>query len=188
MKQKELKKLTTGSILAAIAVVLGVIIKYTPGINLEMPNGGAVFGIYIVPVILSGMILGYKYGILTGLIYGVVSWLLDGYVIHWGSIFFDYLIPFSLMGFAGSLFYGKGLSNWKNIVFAFLIAAVFRWIMHGFSGVLFFQQYAGDYNPWFYSFIIYNAPYVFAGATISLVITLIIRKPLVDLTKELQLN
>ena len=179
---KELKRLSLGSILAAVAVVFGLIIKYTPGLNLEMPQGGAVFGIYMLPIVLSGLILGSFYGGLTGLIYGVVSWMLDGYYIHWGSIFFDYLIPFSAMGIIGGLFVG-GIKDWKKIVLAFLLAGVFRWVSHGFSGVLFFEEYAKG-NVWFYSFILYNAPYCASSTAISMILAILIGPSLTPFLEE----
>lgn len=185
-QSKELKRVVLASILAAIAVVLGIIVKYTPGLNLEFPNGGSVFGFYILPLTLIGLLLGYRYAILGGLVYGIVSWLLDGYFYHWGSIFLDYLIPFTLVAVSGAIFHKKGVQRIDYIIYAFLIGFALRWISHGLSGVLFFGEYAPEgTNPWFYSFILYNLPYTASSASISLVLALILRPTLKELTKGL---
>lgn len=180
---KELKRLSLGSILAAVAIVFGLVVKYIPGLNIQMPQGGAIFGIYMLPIVLSGLILGPLYGGLTGLIYGIISWMLDGYYIHWGSIFFDYMFAFSSMGIVAGFFVG-GIKNYRKVILAFLIAGTLRWIFHGLSGVIFFKEYANHPNVWFYSFILYNAPYCLSSMGISLALGLILGPKLEPLTDE----
>ncbi len=184
---KVLRRLVLTAMLTALAVVLGIVVKFTPGLNLEFPNGGSVFGLYTLPLVVIGILLGYKHGILGGLVYGLVSWLLDGYFIHWVSIFLDYLVPFSLLGVAGAIFGKKVLDKWTYLVGAFTLAFFLRWISHGLSGVLFFAEYAPtDTNVWFYSFVLYNLPYVLSSTVISLVIALIIKKQLIELNKSFE--
>ncbi len=174
-----LRKIVLTSVLTALAVVLGIIIKFTPGLNFEFPNGGHVVGLYTLPLILIGMIVGFPYGLIGGLIYGLVSFFLDGYLIHWGSFFFDYIFAFTSIGIAGGIFGGKALKNWRYFVLAFVIAFLLRWVSHGISGGLFFAEYAPDgVNPWFFSFILYNLPYVLSSSVISLVIGLALRPQL----------
>lgn len=175
-----LRKIVLTSVLTALAVVLGIIIKFTPGLNFEFPNGGHVIGLYTLPLILIGMIVGFPYGLIGGLIYGLVSFFLDGYLIHWGSFFFDYMFAFMSIGIAGELFGTKALKNWKYFVMAFAAAFLFRWISHGISGGLFFAEYAPEgLNPWFFSFILYNLPYVLSSSVISAVIGLALRPQLI---------
>ena len=57
---------------------------------------------------------------------------------------------------------------------AFVIAVFFKYLMSSLSGVLFFGEYAGEMNPWFYSFIFYNLPYNAASLGALLVIGLLI--------------
>lgn len=174
---KALRKIVLTAMLTALAVTISIIIKLIPGLNISFPNGGSVFGLYTLPLVLIGMILGYKYGILGGLIYGMVSWMLDGYFLHWGSIFLDYLIPFSLVAAAGGIFGKKSLDHWVYFAVVFIVAFFLRWMSHGFSGLLFFADYTPEGTaPWFYSFILYNLPYVFTSSSISLLIGLVIRK------------
>lgn len=52
-----------------------------------------------------------------------------------------------------------------------------RMLSHVLSGVVFFAEYAGDQNPWLYS-IGYNATYLIPELIISIVILLLIWKPL----------
>jgi len=184
---KVLRRLVLTSILAALAIVFGLLVKLTPGLNLEFPNGGSVFGIYTLPLVIIGILLGYKYGILGGLVYGTVSWMVDGYFIHWGSIFLDYLIPFALVGLSGAVFKDKALKDVKYLFFTFMLAFLLRWLCHGFAGVLFWAEYTPEgMNMWIYSFFIYNLPYVLSSSIISFIAALGIKKQLILLTQTLK--
>jgi thiamine transporter len=44
-------------------------------------------------------------------------------------------------------------------------------LAHGFSGVVFFAEYAPEgMNVWFYSFVAYNLPYMGASLALCLII------------------
>ncbi|MBN3490499.1 energy-coupled thiamine transporter ThiT [Acholeplasma equirhinis] len=184
---KELKKLVLTAVLAALAIALGFVIKITPGLNLEMPQGGNVFGINMLPLILIGIVIGWQYGLLGGAVYGVISLIMDGYTFHWGSFLLDYIIPFAGIAAVGGFFGKDVLKGWKKLALVFLCAFILRWISHGLSGVLIFADYAPvGTNAWFYSFILYNLPYLATTFTISFVIALGIKKQLILLTESFQ--
>ncbi len=183
---KVLRKIVLTAMLTAFAVTISITFKLIPGLNLEFPNGGSVFGLYTLPLVMIGILLGYKYGILGGLIYGTVSWLLDGYFLHWGSIFLDYLIPFSLVALSGAMFGKKNLDHFVYLTITFTLSFILRWVSHGLSGVLFFAEYSPEgTHPWFYSFILYNLPYVLSSSLISFIIALVIRKQIKQLSETL---
>ena len=166
----EIQKVTFTSIMAALAVVFGIINKYVPGLNLEMPQGGSIFGFPMIPIIFIGLILGVRYGVIGGMIYGLTSLILDGGVYHWASFFTDYLIAFGVLGVAGA--FKNGLFNAKVMVLAVFTAGFLRYLSHAIGGAIIFAEFAPEgMNPWFYSFIIYNAPYMLTSTVITAAIS-----------------
>ena len=157
--KKNLLPLTETALLIALATVLELISEFL--IHIEMPQGGSV-SLAGLPILIAGYRHGYKYGLVAGLCFGVINFMLGGFWFHWGSIFFDYLLPFTALGITG--FFKKSAP--KNIfifIIGIIIAGTIRWIIHSFSGVLFFQEYAAEAGyadaVWFYSFIVYNLGY-----------------------------
>ncbi|MCF7932097.1 MAG: energy-coupled thiamine transporter ThiT [Acholeplasmataceae bacterium] len=186
MIQKELLKLTFTSMFVAMAIILGLITKYVPGLNLEMPQGGSVFGLPMLPLVLIGMLFGVRYGILGGAIYGLVSVLLDGGVYHWVSFFSDYLIAFGVLGLSG-MFKGA-LADRDRFVVAIFVAAFLRYLSHAFFGSIIFAEFAPEgVNPWFYSFVLYNAPYMLSSTAVTVVIGLILRTRILRLAQDFKL-
>ena len=183
MKKNELRKITFTSVFVAIAFVFGLMTKYMPGLNLEMPQGGSVFGFPMIPIVFIGFILGVKYGIIGGILYGLVSLMLDGVLYHWASLFLDYLIAFGVLGLTG-LFKEK-LHQPKQFILIILFVAFLRYLSHGLSGALIFGEFAPDgMNPWFYSFIVYNGPYMLTSAILTTIVASLIRKKIIILAEE----
>jgi len=182
-RKLEIQKVTFTSVMAALAVVFGIINKYVPGLNLEMPQGGSIFGFPMIPLIFIGLILGVRFGVIGGMIYGLTSLILDGGLYHWASLFTDYLIAFGVLGVAG--FFKKGLYDWKVMILAVFTAGVLRYLSHAIGGAIIFAEFAPEgMNPWFYSFIIYNAPYMLTStiitATISFMLLPMMRQLAID--------
>jgi len=170
-----------GAIFAALAVVLSLMSKLIP--FLELPQGGS-FSLSMLPLFIYGFRRGISAGAIMGFVYGLVNFITDGFIIHWGSLFFDYLIPFSLVAASAGLFMnGAKKSSYKHIVLGVLLGGLLRYIMHGFSGVIFFGEFT-EGNSWFYSFILYNLPYMAVSTIGSLIFTLILAKNFIfDSTK-----
>ena len=71
---------------------------------------------------------------------------------------------------------------------AIVVACVLRYISSSLSGVLFFGDYAPEgMNPWFYSFIVYNAAYMGPSLVANLVVGYAIYVPMQKLTKTPQM-
>jgi thiamine transporter len=183
MKKNEIQRITLTSVFAAIAFVFGLLTKYVPGLNLEMPQGGSVFGFPMIPIVMLGFILGWKYGILGGFIYGLTSVMLDGGLYHWGSLFFDYLIAFGVLGLTG--LFKKDLYHPVKFVLIILLVGFLRYVSHGLSGVILFGEFAPEgVNPWVYSFIYYNLPYMISSTFLTALIASLLRKKMIILTEQ----
>lgn len=183
MQQKELQKVALTSIFVALAFVFSLLTKYVPGLNLQMPQGGSVFGIAMLPIMFIGMIFGVRYGIIGGMLYGLVSLLLDGILYHWASLFTDYLIAFGFLGLTG--LFKDGLKSNKTFVIAILCVGFLRYLSHSIGGVVLFSEFAPEgVNPWFYSFVLYNLPYMASSIALCLVIGLLLRKQILLLAQQ----
>lgn len=150
MNAKTLKIVTTGLMLA-VGTVLSIIAVF------HMPYGGSITFFSMVPVMLLSYKYGVKWGICSGIIYGVLQCVLGAVgtsnafagvtgLSLFGMIFLDYILAFTVLGFAG-IFRGKI----KNDVLAFgagaAVAGLLRLVVHFFSGFILW----GSYAEWFFT-------------------------------------
>ena len=175
-KTNLIKGLVETGILVALAVVLDLIFKLIPIFN--MPQGGHI-SLCMLPIIIIGFRRGIKFGLAGAILYAILNFIMDGFVWHVGSIFFDYLFAFGVLGLSG-LFKKQAKSVWKMCFIIFILCFI-RYVFHGLSGVLFFAEYAyipEGYNwtvsakilPWVYSFIIYNLPYMGISTIVCIIV------------------
>ncbi len=143
----------------------------------EAPLGGAVTLFSMLPV----MYISFRYGVVKGLgcafVYSIIQ-LLQGlsYLAYFptpigiiGCIMLDYILPFTLLGFAG-VFYKKDASHGKKLAGAIcgvLLACALRFACHYFGGAVLWYEitkegqwndYVNKYGAWMYS-LIYNMWY-----------------------------
>jgi thiamine transporter len=173
--------LTEGAMMVALAVVLSVVSDL---IGLKMPQSGSV-SLSTLPIVIFALRRGSLSGALVGLSYGIINLLIDGFY-HWGSIFFDYVIPFTLVGFLSGLFSKKAQEGliWYTILAA-LVSGLARYLCHSFSGVIFFSDYVPEgMTAFYYSFIVYNAPYMLINTALNLVILLLVQKRLITINSR----
>jgi thiamine transporter len=183
MRKNEIRKITFTSVFVAIAFVFSLITKYVPGLNLEMPQGGSIFGFPMIPIVLLGFILGVQYGILGGMLYGLISVLLDGGLYHWASLFFDYLIAFGVLGLTG--LYRKHFNHPVKFVLVILFVGFLRYLSHSLGGAIIFAEFApAGMNPWFYSFVVYNAPYMLSATFFTALVASLLRKKIIVLSEQ----
>ena len=101
----------------------------------------------------------------------------NGIAYGWQSIIGDYLIAFTLLGFAG-LFHGK-----KNgFVWGTVVACALRFLAHYVAGATIWAEYMpADYfgmtmtTPWFYS-ALYNGSYMILSFVLTLVVGLLLQR------------
>ncbi|MCI0502618.1 MAG: energy-coupled thiamine transporter ThiT [Fusobacteria bacterium] len=148
MKRENLRMMVEGSIMIALALVLGFLAK---SLGLSLPQGGDI-SLASLPILVFALRHGYKWGVLVGLAYGLLNFLIDPYhVAHPVSIIFDYLLIGVLLGLIGL----KG----KDII-KYIIIYLAIYLSHVFSGIVVFASYAPEgMNVAAYSFI-YNISYV----------------------------
>ncbi len=162
-------KLTLSAIFVALAAGLSLITFF------HMPLGGSVTPLSMLPVIMLACMLGLKRGLCAAFAYsllqlgfgiaisGVLAWGLSPLALV-GTIFLDYIIPFTALGLAG-LAYKKSVGAklfWTAAVI------VIRFLCHLVSGAIIFDIWCEWENVWFYS-LCYNGAYMLPEMLFTLI-------------------
>ena len=173
-KNLTLRALTEGAIFVALAQVLSYLKLW------EMPWGGSVV-LAMVPIVLYAVRWGIVPGLLAGFVFGILQFVLDGgFAIGWQSIIGDYLLAFTAIGLAGLVKREKNGAIYTGTV----IGGLARFLVHYVVGATIWAEYMPEEffgmamkSPWFYS-LLYNIAYMGPNIIITLVIFLILNKPL----------
>lgn len=155
--RKDKKPLDSRSIaLAGICIAMSFVLSYVK--LWDMPFGGSVTLVSLLPVMLYAYTYGTKKGLLIGFIYGLMQAMQDPYIIHPAQFLLDYPIAFSFVAFAGAF---KNLNALKFPQVKFLLGAIvtgtLRFTAHLLSGVFAFS--ANALNEGFDNFWLYSATY-----------------------------
>ncbi|MGD9887373.1 MAG: energy-coupled thiamine transporter ThiT [Bacilli bacterium] len=174
---KDIKAMAETAVLVALGIVLQLISNLIP--ILQMPQGGSVSFAYL-PILAIGLRRGLKFGLLGGFIFSFNHWLMDGYVLHFGSIFFDYLFVGLGMGLTGLFVQRRKITFW--FLLAIFVGGFVKYLMHSISGVLFFANYTpANQTVFFYSFIIYNLPYNGISTLLAMIVGLPMKKIITEI-------
>ncbi len=173
MKNNALRALTEGGIMVAAATALSYLKLF------ELPQGGSVC-IGMLPIFLYCVRWGLKDGLLCSLAYGILQLIFDGaYAWGWTSMLLDYVVAFTVLGFAG-LFARQKVGVFVGTV----VGCVLRFIVHFISGVTIYRIYepvelfnTTFANPYLYS-AAYNGSYVAIDMALCLVIFALLYKPM----------
>ncbi len=173
-KNLTLRALTEGAIFVALAQVLSYLKLW------EMPWGGSVV-LAMVPIVLYAVRWGIVPGLLAGFVFGILQFVFDGgFAIGWQSIIGDYLLAFTAIGLAGLVKKEKNGAIYIGTV----IGGLARFLVHYVVGATIWAEYMPEEffgmamkSPWFYS-LLYNLAYMGPNIIITLVIFLILNKPL----------
>lgn len=153
------KKMTLSAVMIALSAVLSMVKVY------ELPLGGSITLLSMLPVAAIAICYGTKTGLFVSLIYAFVQIALDlgklmGYgmtPLTWvGCLVFDYIIAYGVLGLSG-LFRLKGVSG---MCAGIGIACVLRFISHFISGAIVFAVWCPEgWNVYLYS-VVYNGSYM----------------------------
>lgn len=143
MTNQKTKKLVLGAIMVALAIVLSFIRVY------KLPWGGSITLLSMLPLVMYSIKYGTKWGLGAAFVFslfqffqgigdGLFTWGLTPVMLI-GSILLDYILAFTVVGFAG-VFRKKGFPGW---VAGCILALVLRFCSHFASGVIIWKSY-GD--------------------------------------------
>ena len=165
--------LAEGGLMVVLAQILGYIKLW------EMPWGGSIC-LSMLPIFLFAVRWGLSSGLMAGFVLGVLQFMFDGgFALGWQSILGDYLVAFTVLGFAG-LFRGK-----KGGIFTVtVVVSEARFLVHYVVGATIWAEYMPEEffgmtmtTPWFYSFL-YNGFYMVIDMILCLIIFALLYKPM----------
>lgn len=149
------QKFVSTAMLLAVGVLLSLIQI------IQLPFGGSVTLVSMMPVILTAYIYGTKWGLFSAFIYSLLQLFTGAGTV---AAFFmpgdskmalgaaicvcviDYILAYTMLGFGG-IFKGKVKSDALAIALGTLIALFLRYVMHVISGAVFF----GAWAEWFFA-------------------------------------
>ena len=158
MTKTNTKRLVVTAMLLAVATVLTIISGYIP---FQLPFGGSITIVSMLPIVMIAYRYGTKWGLFSGFIFALIQ-MLTGFktvaaffmpgedqMVFWMAILvclFDYILAFTVLGFAGVVRNRFSSASVAMCVGA-VIAIALRFLCHTISGALFF----GSYAEWFFT-------------------------------------
>lgn len=189
MKNKQLRCITEGAVLVALALALSYL---KIPIGLAFGGFGGSIDLVMIPLIIFAVHRGLSWGIGAGLIFGTIKYFIGSHAdISWISIIFDYAVAYAFVGFAGAL-RGKWAEGkaWALPVGA-LVGCVCRFIIHYISGVTVYAQWMPEefmgvtrLTPALYS-LLYNGTYMLPNTVLAVVLCALLQKPLRALLRHM---
>lgn len=180
MKKITTRKLVESAVLIAVATVLSVI-------KIDLPFGGGVTVVSMLPLVLASHRYGWKWGIVTAFVYSVLQLILGldnvGYAASFamalGIVFLDYILAYTFIGLAGVFGNGRG-----GLAAGILLTFVLRFFCHYITGVWIWGEWMpAEFmgwpmtSPWLYSFL-YNGWYMLAELVLTEIVAMLLYKPL----------
>lgn len=178
MKNITTRKLVEAALMIAIATVLSLF-------KIDLPFGGGVTIVSMLPLVIHSHRYGVKWGVFTTFVYSIFQLLLGMDNVSYASniigavviILFDYIIAYTVIGLA-SLF-GK---DSKGIVLGILFAFFLRFLCHYITGVFIWDGWMPETfmnlpmtSPWIYS-LLYNGWYMLAETILTILVALLLNK------------
>lgn len=192
-KSKNLRVTAECALLLAMAIVFSFIKLW------QMPMGGEITFVSMLPVMLAGFRNGPKAGLLTAFVYSLfqlASAFVSGNVFVYCTtaftfivcVLFDYIVPFTGLSIA-ALFKNIHIHSVRfkniNIYLGITCGIVLRFICHYITGVVIWKQWAGEEGPYIYS-LLYNGTFLLPELILTLLVCVLLFKP--QRTRKLLLN
>lgn len=175
MKSKGIQRLVLSAVMLGMAAVLSMIKVF------ELPLGGAVTPLSMLPICILSIRYGVKWGLFSAFVFALIQlgmglgelMTLGMTVKIWtGCLVFDFLLPFTLLGLSG-IFRRSGTAG---IIGGITLALILRFLCHFISGSVFFGTWCPDgWNIYLYSFC-YNGSYMLPELVFTLIGAVILFK------------
>ncbi len=186
-------------ILAESAVMLSLAFALSCAKLYEMPLGGSVTVASMLPIMLLSVKYGTRVGVSTAFLYSLTQAfqaLVSGNVFPYCEgvgmlilcVALDYIVPFTLLGFAGIF---KNLGIFKNqeiaVYFGMTSCVLLRFVCHFITGVAIWKQWAPDgMGKYIYS-LAYNGSFLGVDFLICLVCAVVMLRS-AEIRKLINLN
>lgn len=189
MMTTTLSKRTRNLVLGGILVALGTVLSFIK--VFDLPYGGSITLCSMLPVMLFAYMCGTKWGLAAGFTFSVLELLfgldalkgISGPTVV-GSILLDYLLAFTVLGFAG-IFRNKIKNNPAAFTLGCFVAGLLRYLCSFLSGWILWSEYAdvnfspmlagmsGNTLAFFYS-LLYNGSYMIPEIIITCIVAFLV--------------
>ena len=184
MRKNTTRMLAESAIMVAIATVLSLI-------KIDLPFGGGVTIVSMLPIVIISHRWGWKWGLLTAFVYSLIQLLMgldnvgyaESFIMAVGIILLDYVIAYSVIGLSG-IFDGPLGKTRKSLAVGIAVTFCLRFVCHLITGAWIWGVWMPETfmnmtmtNPWIYSFL-YNGWYMLAELVITEIVAMLIYQPL----------
>lgn len=174
------RQLTESALMVAIATVCSMV-------KIDLPFGGGVTIVSMLPIIMISHRYGWRWGITTAFVYSVIQLFLGldnvGYATNtfmaFGVIFLDYIVAYTVIGLSG--IFGRKRSS---VAIGIIVTFALRFACHYVTGVWIWKEWMPETymglamkSPWIYS-ALYNGWYMLAELAATLLVAMLIYEPL----------
>lgn len=164
--QKDSHKINTRELaFCAVCMALAFALSFVK--LFEAPMGGSITLMSMFFITFVGYLYGTYTGIITGIAYGLLQLIVKPYFVHPVQILVDYPLAFGALGLSGVFSKSK-----FGLIKGYLLGITGRLFFAVLSGVIFFAEYAGDQNVFWYSFT-YNIGYIGIEGILTILILMI---------------
>ncbi len=147
----------------------------------ELPNGGAVTFLSMLPFVLVSFRHGVKWGLFTGFVNSLLQMLLGFYappvpsfLYFLGEVLLDYVLAFMALGLA-ELFARPFHNRMVGVAFGTFMVGLLRFLCSFLSGVLIWGNLSDGLPAWIYS-LTYNGSYMLPETILTTVAAVLICK------------
>ena len=178
------RRLTESAIFIAIATVLSMI-------KIDLPFGGGITIVSMLPLIIISHRWGWKWGTLTAFVYSLIQLMLGldnvGYAttaaMAIGVVMLDYVVAYTVIGLSGIFdnVFGKTRTS---VAVGIAVTFCMRFVCHLITGAWIWGAWMPETfmnmtmtSPWMYSFL-YNGWYMLAELVATEIVAMIIYAPL----------
>ena len=175
MKNQKIVILTECAIMLALASALCAFTLF------QMPLGGSVTPMSMLPIVLVSIKYGVKIGLPVSFLFSLVEFAMArGKMFGWGlsstavigTISLDYILAFTVLGLAG-LFRNKGMIGWFGGI---AMVMALRFLCHFISGLIIFGQWTPEgWSSVPYS-LAYNSAYMLPELAFTIIGAVILLK------------
>ena len=184
-----MKKITTRKLVeSALFIAIGTVLSL---VKFDLPFGGGVTVVSMLPLIICSHRWGWKWGVVTAFVYSVLQLILGldnvgyatSFVMALGVVFLDYIVAYTFIGLSGvfDVFMGKKRAS---VAVGILVTFILRFACHLVTGAWIWGEWMPEEfmgmtmtSPWFYSFL-YNGWYMLAELVLTEIVAMLIYGPL----------
>lgn len=182
----------------ALMIALSTVLSFSP---FELPHGGSITIVSMLPIILMSLRHGTKWGVFTAFVHSVLQLFFGiknlGYcqtlTAQIGCIFLDYILAFTALGLASAI--AKPIKNkTAGVVVSTAVVCLLRYLCSFLSGYVVWKDYDYAFEwmtqfgwgaaianmgenalCWLYS-AVYNATYMVPEAILTIVVAFLLYK------------